>query len=268
MRCPLLRRPASAGARPCPGRSSSGPPPCAVPAGAPPGQALRSGVTWQLRTSADKQDHFKSECPRFQGNPGSRRSASVSALRLRSEVIVGLPASPRKHRSRSSNPGPPRGTTRCLPTRRRARRGWRRDSKDASRCRSHRPRPGAHALPIAAAEHKPGPTPARLTEHPPDRRYGRTALRSRPQGDRRGAPDSRDSTTKHTGLQGLPCSCGFAVVAVGWKRQYAAYAATHHEWRPRAPSGDLVRVTGGSCVGGGTRLDRSLPRRCPRRRGD
>jgi hypothetical protein len=40
----------------------------AAPAGAPPGQALCSGVTWQPRTSADKQDHFKSKCPRFQGN--------------------------------------------------------------------------------------------------------------------------------------------------------------------------------------------------------
>jgi hypothetical protein len=72
----------------------------------------------------------------------------------------------------------------------------------------------ADARPIAPTEHKPGPTPARLTEPAPGRRYGRAALRSRAQGDRRGAPSSRDSTTKHTGLQGLRRSCAFAVVAL------------------------------------------------------
>jgi hypothetical protein len=46
-----------------------------------------------------------------------------------------------------------------------------------------------------------------------------------PRGDRRGAPNSRDSTTKHTGLQGLRRSCAFAVVAVGSKRQETAHAA-------------------------------------------
>jgi hypothetical protein len=39
--------------------------------------------------------------------------------------------------------------------------------------------------------------------------------RSRTQGDRRGAPDSRDSTTDNTGLQGLRRWCAFVVVAVG-----------------------------------------------------
>ena len=83
----------------------------------------------------------------------------------------------------------------------------------------------AHARPVVPAQHTPGPTPARLTEHAPDRRYGRLARRSRPQGDPRGAPDSRDSTTKHTGLPELRRPFGFAVVAVGrssWETTYRA----------------------------------------------
>jgi hypothetical protein len=92
----------------------------------------------------------------------------------------------------------------------------------------------ADARPIAPAEHKPGPTPARLTEHSSDRRYGRTALRSRPQGDRRGAPNSRDSTTKHTGLPELRRSCAFAVVAVGCKWQQTACSVSVFASWPRS----------------------------------
>jgi hypothetical protein len=122
----------------------------------------------------------------------------------------------------------------------------------------------AHARPIAAAEHKPGPTPARLTEHAADRRYGRTALRSRPQGDRRGAPDSRDSTTDNTGLQGLRRSCAFAVVAVGCKWQERACPVTHRERRPCAPSVDLVQIAGVNHVARRAPRRRSPATGCPR----
>jgi hypothetical protein len=67
-----------------------------------------------------------------------------------------------------------------------------------------------------------------------------------PRGDRRGAPNSRDSTTKHTGPQGLQRSYAFAVVAVASKQEETAYAATHRDLRPRAMSVDLVQVAGGS----------------------
>jgi hypothetical protein len=59
----------SAGARPRQDRSSSGLPPRGAPAGAPPGQALRSGVTWQPRTSADKQDQLKVKVSTLSGEP-------------------------------------------------------------------------------------------------------------------------------------------------------------------------------------------------------
>jgi hypothetical protein len=82
-------------------------------------------------------------------------------------------------------------------------------------------------------EHKPGPTPARLTEQ---RLIADISLgpRSRSQGDRRGAPNSRDSTTKHTGLKGLPRSCAFAVVAVGHKRQQTACSVSVSVSWPRS----------------------------------
>ena len=48
--------------------------PCG-PAGAPPGQRLRSGVTWQLRRSADQQDQSNQSVHTFRGTP----SAGVAA---------------------------------------------------------------------------------------------------------------------------------------------------------------------------------------------
>jgi hypothetical protein len=39
------------------------------PAGAPPGQRLRSGGYMAANGKRDNQDQLKSECPRFQGNP-------------------------------------------------------------------------------------------------------------------------------------------------------------------------------------------------------
>ena len=64
----ILRRSVSAGARPCPGRSSSG---LAALRGAPPGQCLRSGSYMAAKRSGTKARSAQSECPRFQGNPGA-----------------------------------------------------------------------------------------------------------------------------------------------------------------------------------------------------
>ena len=41
------------------------------PAGAPPGQDLRSGSYMAANRSGTNQDQLKSKCPRFQGNPAN-----------------------------------------------------------------------------------------------------------------------------------------------------------------------------------------------------
>jgi hypothetical protein len=58
---PLLRRPVSAGARPCPGRSSSEVPDGTFLRGLHLDTACAPAFTWQLTRSRD-------QCPRFQGN--------------------------------------------------------------------------------------------------------------------------------------------------------------------------------------------------------
>src|SRR5215831_7037870 len=63
---PLPRRSVSAGARPCPGRSSSG---LTALQGDPPGQRLRSGSYMAAKGSGTTARSAQSECPRFQGNP-------------------------------------------------------------------------------------------------------------------------------------------------------------------------------------------------------
>jgi hypothetical protein len=133
-------------------------------------------------------------------------------------------------RSRSSKPGLASGTTWCLPTRWRARRrvATRQHCRQQMSITSSEIRrtgvaqAGAHARPIAAAEHKParhqrGSPSIRLIADMVGLHFAHD-----PRGDRRGAPNSRDSTTKHTGLQGLRRPCAFAVTAVGCKRQETA----------------------------------------------
>src|SRR5215831_12535958 len=74
---PLPRRSVSAGARPCPGRSSSG---LTALQGDPPGQRLRSGSYMAAKGSGTTARSAQSECPRFQGNPVDRIFPSQSRL--------------------------------------------------------------------------------------------------------------------------------------------------------------------------------------------
>ena len=77
---PLLRRPVSAGARPCPGRSSSGVPDGTLLRGLHLDTACAPAFTWQLTRSRDNQDQ-PIEVSTLSGEP-------QDATMLRAEVAV------------------------------------------------------------------------------------------------------------------------------------------------------------------------------------